>query len=105
MALVDDLRAARALIDTPDKWGHVVPWGSDRKCASEALDAIRRNDTELRNALVRGLPLIWRLKGRLQGLKGLPEWRIVRFNDAPTTTHNAVLALFDRAIKAAEATA
>lgn len=98
--LKDDLIAAKALIDTPEKWGKgngtflfgQVP--SHQNCAMTAcgrvaVDAGRDDDyPPMHAALNSALP---------------SEFRSVwSFNDAIKTTHADIMALFDRAIAAAD---
>jgi|TARA_A100001391_G_C5082480_1_gene280241 hypothetical protein len=98
-ALRDDLVAAKALIDTPEKWGKgngsflfaCVP--SHQNCALTAccrvsIDAGREDDyAPMYSALMASLP---------DGVETV--WA---FNDDRKTTHADVMALFDRAIAAA----
>ncbi len=88
------LIAAKALIDTPEKWAH-----SDREllshkhCAVTALGFACSNgdgdwDTA-RLALKAALPDVFRGQYMSQ------------FNDDPSITHTDVMAWFDRAIEAA----
>ena len=85
MRLKDDLIAAKALIDTPEKWGkgngRVSPQ-APRLCV---LGACRR-DADVAHALADALPNDW--GGHL----------VHQFNDHPSTTHADIMALFDRAI-------
>lgn len=94
MTLANDLRAARALIDTPEKWGKgsgLEPPDEPKFCAlSAAHKANRGNWDAVGDALQAALPDDW---------KG---WFIFDFNDHPDTTHADMMALFDRAIAAAE---
>lgn len=98
--LADQLRAARALIDTPEKWirnawartstrGRLaLSWADSRAKCFCVGGAIRRSDGRrwplaevvLRDAITTGHSTIYGL------------------NDDPTTTHADVMALFDRAI-------
>jgi hypothetical protein len=87
-ATVEVLQAARALIDTPDKWTQgTYDDGEGRRCIVAALDAARNRIPE-RCA-----------QGTLRATVGgepLSQW-----NDAPGRTHAEVMAAFDRAIEAA----
>ena len=94
MSLVETLRAARALVDTPEKWGqgaHFLQGGA--RCMSGALISV-------------GAPLdgaVYRALCRATAVTldhGLSRW-----NDAPERTHADVLAAFDKAIEAAKALA
>lgn len=91
MTLKDDLIAARALIDTPEKWGKGVGTycrSTGPACAHEALRRSKGPGHEtLRKYLSAVLP---------QGFTFTTT-----FNDDPSTTHADILALFDRAIEAA----
>ena len=84
MSLKDDLIAAKALIDTPEKW----------------------EDCTLQNAVLQSIDLDpdrW-LAARhalLQCLPGHPG--LVTFQYDPDTTHADIMSLFDAAINAAEA--
>lgn len=97
----DNLIAARALIDTPEKWGKgndsfppTRHSGSktDCLCAHGAVHVAMNGDWgrdawKITDALMTALPDEW---------SNTPD-----FNDAPSTTHADILALFDRAIEAA----
>lgn len=93
MSLRDDLKAAKALIDTPQRWTKGVYCNRDgSRCAVGALIAVVDDDTPiepLRTALQRVLP---------PGCRSMP---VGIWNDATSTTHADVMALFDRAILAA----
>ena len=90
MSVRESLIAARALIDTPEKWIK----GSSRNgqggyCALGAMDKIGPESgcyLALRSALPSEEPGF-----------------VAAYNDLPTTTHADILALFDRAIAACEA--
>lgn len=91
----ENLIAARALIDTPEKWGKgKYEVSSGCYCAMGALgmaghgDVIMFTDEEA-SALRAGMPSGY--------------FSITRFNDRPNTTHADILALFDRAIAACTA--
>lgn len=95
--LAEDLIAAKALIDTPEKWGK----GSPRRpagclCAMDALTkGVYRRFGFNRFSAAESV-----LKANLKrGAK-----HIAQFNDWPSTTHADIMALFDRAIAAAEVT-
>lgn len=97
MGLKEDLIAARALIDTPEKWRQSR--GDDGPgtpcCAMVAVSRVAAGDTDRRHAM-------WLvLRDHAPGFKD--HATIGRFNDAPKTTHADIMALFDRAINAAEA--
>jgi hypothetical protein len=105
MTLKSDLIAAKALIDTPEKW-QKGDYGSVEGCmcalgacrvaiygTTEFLIGIdwRGDENGLAKALRAALPKRWS-----QSFSGVSD-----FNDAPGTTHADVMALFDRAIAAA----
>lgn len=99
MTLQSDLIAARALIDTPEKWARGDKNGRLRPetfCAMTALGVPCEPDSKrfdaARDALIAQLP---------EGFEGNPQFPVVSYNDSDTTTHADILALFDRAIKAA----
>jgi hypothetical protein len=98
MSLKEDLIAARALIDTPEKWtkgswlrrdGTMCAEGACRR-TGKAASPLRPHDRiiALFAALEPGLPA---------GCDG----SIARYNDDPATTHADVMSLFDRAIELA----
>lgn len=100
MAVKENLIAARALIDTPEKWGKgsksfPLDTGYDGKClcAHGALfQALSGNWGRSADVVTTAL---WRV---------LPngDWRTTPdFNDHPDTTHADIMSLFDRAIAAA----
>ena len=104
MTLVETLRAARALVDTPEKWwqdgGHNEEnVGYTCTCAGLALtDA--PTDYERERFAAR------RFFASTLGLDvGQLATSVFDWNDAPERTHADVLAAFDKAIKAAEAKA
>jgi hypothetical protein len=93
MSLKSDLIAAKALIDTPEKWrkhsfgegsGPFCAMGAARKVAGDIYEA--RFDA-MRLALMAKLP--W-------GYTSVSRW-----NDRKARTHGQVMKLFDRAIAAA----
>lgn len=100
LQLIERLRRAKASIDDPSKWGK----GDDRECLC-ALDALRvlEDETDADVEVVIGIARL---------AKALPEdflpddsdWNhpVAQFNDAPETTHDDVMAMYDRAIDAAE---
>ena len=104
MTLVETLRAARALVDTPEKWwqknGHNSgALGCTCTCAGLALtDA--PTDYERERFAAR------RFFASTLGLDvGQLATAVFEWNDAPERTHADVLAAFDKAIEAAEAQA
>lgn len=95
----ENLIAARALIDTPEKWikGEFGDMVSGCYCSIGAVAAvlgISGEETELNSkeagALARAMPGGWGEDGIC-----VPD-----FNDADATTHADIMALFDRAIAA-----
>ncbi len=96
MIVRDNLIAARALIDTPEKW-QKGRFRSERKtyrcyCALGALFEVCGTGTDAlascRAALINALPVAWQPR------------MTARYNDLPSTTHADILSLFDRAIAA-----
>jgi hypothetical protein len=91
------LREARALIDSPDKWCqgrlYEVQFGKlTRCCVLGAINEAAQGD--LSHAYIGATDALRRVAG--------PD--IVYWNDAPATTHDAVMRAFDRAIASAEST-
>jgi hypothetical protein len=83
VGLADSLRAARALIESPDRWSCGCPrWEFDEYCIATALRKA--------GCYGNGSPL----------LRGLCGGSLVRYN--ATHSHAEVLALFDRGIEAAK---
>jgi hypothetical protein len=99
MTLVDDLKAAKALIDTPEKWAKGDYEFSGCYCAlGAAAKAIGfdPNDNWLNDSRARGIERA--LEAALpKGMAFVPD-----FNDSASTTHADIMALFQRAIEAAE---
>jgi hypothetical protein len=91
----DDLRAARAEIAEPGLWCKNAYEDGERCCAIRAL--------ELATCRLLGWPAFYRARQALR--RALPEGfsSVIAYNDAPTTTHADILALFDRAIAEEEA--
>lgn len=92
MTLKADLIAARALIDTPEKWGRGSrlrhPMGS--LCAIGAFqEAIPPYSFTRREKAYQALRV--ELPPKFNGY-------VADFNDAPTTTHADIMSLFQRAI-------
>lgn len=83
------LRAAKARIDSPEKWWHgeFPAKHEGSTCAYLALTGI-------------GGRCALRLLADAAGLSTNQE--LVEFNDAPTTTHADIMAMYDRAIALAE---
>ena len=91
----DRLRAARALIDKPEKWtqGRYFDnmYGVESYCASGALSEAALTPDEGNKAWTHLYNSVERHTGRNWG--GLVAW-----NDAPERTHAEVMQAFDRAI-------
>lgn len=99
MTLADDLRAARSLIDTPEKWCRNEFFKGNACCILGAgQKATGRNavDFEYYKALSVALPASF--------VPDDSNWdgAVPQFNDDPATTHADIMALFDRAIAKAE---
>lgn len=95
MSTRDDLIAAKALIDTPEKWGKGMGRAPANLCALDTCERVCKQE--------RGYA--WaRLESMVRALRGaLPPGReaaVYQFNDDPSTTHADIMALFDRAIAA-----
>lgn len=93
MSLADELRAAKALIDTPEKWIKGEYARNGCFCAlGAAFEAAGwegwKLGSDIEGALDAELP---------DGFDSVPQ-----FNDHPATTHADIMSLFDRAIAAAE---
>lgn len=99
--LRDDLIAARALIDTPEKWCKEVNRYEKNgvvisRCAIEAVSASTADNHAFhaaRVALIDAMP---------RAPTGTFDMVSV-YNDRAATTHADIMALFDRAINACEA--
>jgi hypothetical protein len=91
---VEILRAARALIDTPEKWFHAP--GDRGHCAAVAIWCT----TPARSSMAPGIPAAQEALLAAVGLTGGAE-EIYEWNDAPGRSHAEVLAAFDRAIEVA----
>ena len=101
------LKAARALIDTPEKWtkgnyardesGRPTPYESDGACQFCAVGAVKRA------AMPADLSAAWRAEDLLSDTAwGMYNMTIVSFNDRADTKHAQVLKVYDKAIKVAE---
>lgn len=100
MSLRDDLIAARALIDTPEKWakGNDISPENGRYCAAVAC-----NQFASAQVMFQALRAAFTAShAPARHILGVCE--IFEFNDDPATTHADIMALFDRAIAAAEET-
>ncbi len=102
MSLRDDLIAARALIDTPERWrkdGKVFQPSCCAVIACQRVTDRRVRDGELAvDALYVALPV-----GRKTPYDERDKYGEIvgSFNDSEPTTHADILDLFDRAIEAA----
>jgi len=99
------LIAARALIDTPEKWRKDEQSGHENCCAMVAVNRVFGTDggwvdddiaTLVRLALFEELPQAFKSLGRPRH----PAILVGNFNDHPATTHADIMALFTRAIEA-----
>lgn len=87
----ENLIAAKALIDAPEKWVKGMPQPDKKKfCAMAAIGAVCNEWSGPRGALLAALP------DRFVG-------GVMDFNDHPDTTHSDIMALFQRAIDAQDA--
>ena len=93
--LAEDLRAARALIGTPRKWRKDGVLSQGRMCVVNAIiEAVGPTSTYgCEAAICEALGVDDAVSRELIG----------NFNDDPDTTHADIMALFQRAIEAAEA--
>ena len=94
MSVKDDLIAAKALIDTQEKWRQDGRYGllSGSLCAEGACMTATRSYNQLVDFLYDALP-------------GKNRWKsVAEYNDDRRTTHADIMALFDRAIAAQETT-
>lgn len=105
--LAKDLRAAKALIDTPDKWTKGV-WARDADGADVSVDDVSAAVCFCSfGACKMAVGFDNCVDDMMLALGGaIPEGSAAvstpSFNDHPDTTHADVMALFDRAIAAAE---
>lgn len=102
MSLKSDLIAARALIDTPEKWIKHNFNRNDCYCAVGALRQAIGGTTRV-GLIPRG-PYHRYSNAHVAVGQALPagERGGATFNDDPATSHADILALFDRAIANAE---
>lgn len=90
MSLADDLRAAKALIDSPERFA-----GAGNKSGlslHQVVDNLSNEDDDRYNAMWRALN-----RARPDASSGLIRW------SHREASHADIMALFDRAISAAEA--
>ncbi len=106
MSLADDLRKAKALIDTPEKWVKgAYRNASGCLCAVGAVMVATGTDPDGVQAGDKIAPCEWLLVAELPDhLRTHGPAGIVVFNDAPSTTHADIMVLFNRAIAAASPT-
>lgn len=97
MSVRDNLIAARALIDTPEKWGkeHYEP-RPGCFCVSGALAKVYGVDPNPQNCEAGP-----EYRALYAAVPNGPWSGPVNYNDHPDTTHADIMALFDRAIEAA----
>jgi hypothetical protein len=90
----ENLIAARALIDTPEKWVQGAFEDGGGLCAIGACGVVTTGD-----------PQNWQPAERAALLAFVPAevGSVMLYNDADTTTHADIMALFDRAIAAQDA--
>ena len=104
MTALQTLIAAKALINTPDKWckgkfgmddvgQSIDPMRACRRCAIGAVTAAC-NGERWSDGFRYAREYLWKAKPR-------PELHLTGYNDLPSTTHADIMALFDRAIDAA----
>ena len=100
----ENLIAAKALIDTPEKWGkgYGITPPTNCLCAesacAEAAGSLQLLKMLSWEALEAALPEPWRTRSIEEDMAAH------HFNDHPDTTHADIMALFDRAIAAQEPT-
>lgn len=94
----DDLIAARALIDTPEKWCKGAFELDGHLCALGALRKATTGSARLPNAAPG--EFVRYIRARMW-IESKVSSGVEHFNDDPATTHADVLAMFDRAIEAA----
>jgi hypothetical protein len=96
----ETLKAAKALIDSPERWTtriyaidankncvNTTDKAAVCRCSVGALGAVTPNYSEALRAMALVIPNTF-------------HYNVVRFNDDPDTTHADVMAAFDRAIAA-----
>jgi len=97
------LIAAKELVSTPDKWWHnVASMPPDQHCF---ITAISKAEEELANKQLEPTSDMYQLtRDFLCKAADLEHGvALMDFNDNPNTTHEQVLAIFDKAIEAATA--
>lgn len=108
MTVKDDLIAAKALIDTPEKWRQDSETLYSGCCAVIATNRVAGSMDEAKKrglwlALYNELPKPFKERPAIRGDMDWSGVMVGDFNDADSTTHADIMALFDRAIAAAEA--
>lgn len=101
--LKDNLIAAKALIDTPEKWGKEdYEPRAGCYCMAGAIFAAKGEGFNPREET--SSPEAKAIDAALDELyDGLSPWRsYVEYNDDPETTHADIMALFDHAIAVAD---
>lgn len=105
MTLKADLIAARALIDTPEKWWRgstdsAIMWRwfffpIEKHCVVTAFNEISPDYStkDFKRRMAMSAALKYQLPKFICGNRALDQ-----FNDAPTTTHADIMSLFQRAI-------
>lgn len=103
MTVKENLIAAKALIDTPEKWGKYgwAPKGGDCLCALGAAVVAANGD---RNFDFAWTPAVLAVEARLKAVLPPEHGNVADFNDHNDTTHDMVMQLYDRAIAAADDT-
>jgi len=94
MTTIEALRAARARIDTPEKWWKFEwPFNPGLASLDMAIEQVCNDSGQFLFG-----PLTKKVRTSL--IAQLPDRfsSLILFNDHPSTTHADVLALFDRAI-------
>ena len=100
----ENLIAAKALIDTPQKWTKGHYQFGDCFCSLGALGCVLEmtpSDDMGGNEIALGMALPADFEPDSELTVGT---KVVNYNDHPETTHADIMALFDRAIAAAEPT-
>jgi hypothetical protein len=109
--LRDDLIAAKALIDTPEKWRKDNERDYKSCCAIIACNRAAGKTSihyPAAHRLAEALPTDWVEAHREQerqfytSIGDEPGFWVGDYNDDPDTTHSDIMALFDRAIEAAQ---
>jgi len=97
----ENLIAAKALIDTPEKWTK-NPQSTEPACAYAAV-GLACNGKVLGQNVFTSTPDEMEAQTHLAAFLPIEfsgDIDVIRFNDHPDTTHADIMALFDRAIAA-----